>query len=41
MEGDPAEVLASREVQEVYLGTTEAGPLPGEPAARQDTGGLA
>ena len=33
MEGDPAAVLASREVQEVYLGTTEAGPLPGQDAA--------
>jgi len=32
MEGDPAMVLASREVQEVYLGTIP-GPLPGGPAA--------
>ena len=31
MEGDPAMVLASREVQEVYLGTIP-GPLPGDPA---------
>ena len=36
MEGDPAAVLASREVQEVYLGTTEAGPLPGDATARPD-----
>jgi branched-chain amino acid transport system ATP-binding protein len=32
MDGDPATVLASREVQEVYLGTTEPGPVS-EPAA--------
>jgi branched-chain amino acid transport system ATP-binding protein len=32
MEGDPAMVLASREVQEVYLGTIP-GPLPDDPAA--------
>jgi branched-chain amino acid transport system ATP-binding protein len=31
IEGDPAAVLASREVQEVYLGVTDPGP-PGAPA---------
>jgi branched-chain amino acid transport system ATP-binding protein len=39
LEGDPATVLASREVQEVYLGVTEPGPLGGpvdEHARHQD-----
>jgi branched-chain amino acid transport system ATP-binding protein len=40
MDGEPAAVLASREVQEVYLGTTEAGLLPGHgAAARADQDG--